>query len=322
MSTKTAYWRQNMKRKLPQQVIFCLATLILLSLLLACTAPPPPATPPEMVVTDQLGRQVSLKTTPRRIISLAPSNTEILFALGLAERVVAVTDFCNYPPEATEKPSIGGFSTPNIEEIIALSPDLVVATSIHDKKVIPQLEAQGITVVALNPKTIDEVLTAITLVGRITGAEEAAAAVVTPMQQRIKSITDKTKGLPPEQRPATLYILWHDPLMTAGAGTLPQALIDRAGGTNIGYEIKDYGDISLEAVIDADPAVIIAGIGHGTGADAPLQYAQNEPRLKDTTARRQGNIYAINSDLPSRGGPRIVDALEQFARFIHPEAFK
>ncbi len=302
--------------------ILTLMVALAVNLLPGCASAPEPAAPPETTITDQLGRAVSLNIVPQRIISLAPSNTEILFALGLADRVVAVTDYCNYPPEAKEKPSVGGFSTPNIEEIIALAPDLVLATSMHETEIIPQLEARGITVFALNPKTIDQVLAAISLVGRVAGAEPAAAGLIADLEPRTKSVTDRTQNLSAEQRPATLYIVWHDPLMTAGAGTLPQALIDRAGGTNIGYEIKDYGDISLEAVIDADPAVIIAGIGHGTGADAPLQYAQNEPRLKDTTARRQGNIYAINSDLPSRGGPRIVDALEQFARFIHPEAFK
>jgi len=292
------------------------------SLLPGCATAPEPATPPETTITDQLGRAVSLNAVPQRIISLAPSNTEILFALGLADRVVAITDYCNYPPEASAKPSIGGFSTPNIEEIIALAPDLVLATSIHETEIIPQLEARGITVFALNPKTIDQVLAAISLVGRVTGAEPAAAGLVAGLQPRISSVTDRTQNLSAEQRPATLYIVWHDPLMIAGTGTLPHTLIDRAGGTNIGHKIKDYGDISLEAVIDADPAVLIAGTGHGTGADAPFQYIQNEARLRDTTARQQDNIYAINSDLPGRGGPRIVDALEQFARFIHPEVFK
>ncbi len=311
-----------MKRKVLILAIMCLSSLILLNLLMACSSPPGPVPPGENEITDQLGRTVNFTPSPQRIISLAPSNTEILFALGLADRVVAVTDYCNYPPEAEEKPSIGGFSTPNIEEIIALSPDLILATSIHEKKIIPQLEARGITVFALDPKTIDEVLTAITLTGRVTGVEETASGMVSRLQLRIQAVTGRTESLPPEQRPATLYILWHDPLMTAGSGTLQNELMEQAGGTNIGRDIADYGDISLETVIAANPEVIIAGTGHGTGGDATFKFAQTETRLRDTLARQQGQVYAIDSDLTSRGGPRIVDGLEQLAAFINREIFR
>jgi iron complex transport system substrate-binding protein len=269
-----------------------------------------------------LGRAVKLDKIPQRIISLAPSNTEILFALGLAERVVAVTDYCNYPPEAKDKPSIGGFSTPNIEKVVALSPDLVLATSIHQKQVIPNLEQRGITVFALAPKTLDEVLEAITLAGKITGEEKEASKLVARMQTRIKAVTDKTSSLPEVQNPKVLYITWHDPLKTAGAETLHDELIRKAGGTNVARNLTGYAGITLEAVIDANPEVMIAGVGMGTGADAPLQFALTEPRLRNTDARLHNRIYAIDVDLAGRAGPRIVDALEQFAHYIHPELFK
>jgi iron complex transport system substrate-binding protein len=273
-------------------------------------------------VTDQLGRVVKLEKVPQRIISLAPSNTEIIFALGLEDRLVAVTDYCDYPPEAKDKPSIGGFSTPNIEEVISLSPDLILATSRHENKIIPHLEERGMTVFALNPKTMDEVMAAITLAGQVTGKEERALELVTDMQRRIKAMTDMTNGLPSEQRPKVCYLVWHDPPMSAGSGTLQGELIEKAGGTNIAQELTDYADLSLEEVIAADPQVMIAGVGHGSDETLTLQFFRTEPRLRDTEARLKGQIYGVDGNIVSRPGPRIVDGLEAIARFIHPEIFE
>ena len=317
-----------MKRKLYRWSVFYLVIAILLSIIMGC-APSPEAAPYPIEITDQLGRTVKLDSIPQRIISLAPSNTEILFALGLADKVVAVTDYCDYPPEAKEKPSIGGFSTPNIEEVIALSPDLIFATSIHEKRVIPQLEEKGVDVFVLDPETLDEVLAAITLVGEITGKKEEAAVLVADMQKRIKAVTDKTATMPMEQRPSTCYLVWHDPLMIAGYVTLQDELIEKAGGINIvsmlsshyATVLTDYAKVSLETFIAANPAVIIAGAGHGSGEGQTFQYAKTESRLRDTDARKNNRIYPIDANLASRPGPRIVEALEKFAQFIHPELF-
>ena len=311
-----------MKRKYRQICAIFLVSAIALVFSTSCASPPESEAPSPATIIDQLGRTVALDKPPQRIISLAPSNTEILYALGLADRVVAVTDYCNYPLEAKTKPTIGGFSTPNIEEIVAFSPDLILATSIHETKIIPQLEGKGLTVLALNPKTIDAVLEAILLTGRVTGVGENATELVDGMRQRIKAVTDRVAGLTPEQKMRTFYILWHDPLKTAGSGTLQDELIHKAGGTNIAQGLTDYANISLEVVIRDNPEVIIAGVGHGSGQDQTFQYAQTEPRLRDANARGNSRIYAIDSDLTSRPGPRIVEGLEQFAQFIHPELFK
>jgi iron complex transport system substrate-binding protein len=309
------------KGKLYRICTVFLVSTITLVVAASCVSPPESTSTSPTEVVDQLGRTVTLEEPPQRIISLAPSNSEILFALGLAGRVVAVTDYCNYPAEAEAKPTIGGFSTPNMEAIVALSPDLVLATSRHEAKIIPQLEDRGLNVLALNPETIDGVLEAIILTGMVAGVEERAAELVAGMRQRIESVTDKTDGLPPEQRLATCYVVWHDPLMTAGSGTLQDELIETASGLNIACDLTDYADISLEAVIAANPEVIIAGAGHGSGADQTFQFAKTEPRLRDTEARRHDRVYAVDADLASRPGPRIVEGLEEFARFIHPELF-
>ncbi len=311
-----------MKSKLCRLGVFYLVLAILLVLLAACASSPGETPPSAITVTDQLGRTVRLEEVPQRIISLAPSNTEILFALGLADRIVAVTDYCNYPPQAEEKPSIGSFSTPNIEEIVAHSPDLIVATSIHEKRVLPQLEDKGIAVFVLNPKTVDGVLEAITLAGKITGSEAEASRLVGEMQRRIKVVTDRTDGLSEEQKTRSFYLLWHDPLMTSGSGTLQNDLIVKAGGTNIAQNITGYGAISLEVVIASNPEVMMAGAGHGSGEGLTFRFIQTETRLSSVSASINNRLHAVDADLANRGGPRIVDALEQFAAFIHPELFK
>lgn len=299
----------------------CVAIFIaLLGLMAACT-PPAEETAPPGGVTDQLGRTVELDGVPQRIVSLAPSNTEILFALGLGERVVGVTEYCNYPEAAKDKEVIGGFSTVDLERVVTLSPDLILATGMHEDEALPALEKRGLTVFALVPTTFDEVLEAISLVGEITGKAEEAAGLVNDMKERISAVTEKTDGLSQDQRPRVFFITWHDPLMTPGSETRHDELIQMAGGINIARDLSGYADISLEAVIEANPEVIIAGVGMGTGEDLPAQFIRTEPRLGGTDARRNDRVYEIDTDLEGRPGPRIVDALEEFARFIHPELF-
>ncbi len=310
-----------MRSKICRLVMFSLVSAMSLSLLAACTPQLKEVKQSQIEITDQLGRTVKLDKTPQRIVSLAPSNTEILFALGLADKVVGVTDYCDYPPEAKEKPSIGGFSTPNIEEVVALSPDLILATSIHEDRVIPQLEQRGLAVLALAPKTLDEILASIKLVGEVTGEDEKASNLVTEMQSRIKAVTDKTDSLPENKRPAVFYLTWHDPLKTSGQGTLHNELIQKAGGRNIFPEVIGTKSVDLESIIARNPQVMIAGIGMASGEDKPFQYLKTESRLKNTEAAKNGRIYGIDLDLSGRAGPRIVDGLERFAKCIHPEIF-
>jgi len=295
---------------------------MLVSLIMACAPPDEDTVSFQIEVEDQMGRVVKLEKFPERIISLAPSNTEILFALGLGDKLVGVTDFCDYPPEAQEKPKIGGFSTPNIEEVVALSPDLILAAQRHEAEIIPALEGRGLTVFAVDPRSFDEILEAITLVGEITGQEEEAFQLVTEISNRIKAVTDKTDDLPQSQRLRVFYMTWDDPLMTAGGDTWHEELIVKAGGINIFQDLTGgHVSVSLETVIVANPQVIITGAGMGTGGDKPLQFALNEPRLAGVDARINNRVYTVPTDLSGRAGPRIVEALELFAKCIHPEIF-
>jgi iron complex transport system substrate-binding protein len=277
------------------------------------------ATNGSIQVTDQLGRAVFLNGTPQRIISLAPANTEILFELGLGDKIVGVTSYCNYPAEALEKEMVGGFSTPDIEKIIALDPDVIFVAPIHEAEVIPQLENLGLTVIALTPETIDETYDAIELVGTVTGAQEASASLIEDMRSSINDVTSLVANLSDEERPTVFYIVWHDPLMTAGGDTLPGQLIELAGGNNIFANLSDYPTISIESLLYGEPQVIIAGTGMGSGADAPLQWVQDESRLQGTEALKEGKVFSINTDLTGRFGPRIVDALYEMLWLIHPD---
>jgi len=307
-----------------------LLILSMLSVLLGACKPaaeePAPDAETQMLpleVTDQAGRVVSIDKIPEKIISIAPGNTEIIYALELQDRLVGVTEHCDYPEAVKDKLKIGGFSTVDIEKVVEIQPDLILAANIHQDEVIPRLEGLGLTVLTLDPKTIDEVLQAINLIGKLTGKKDEASQLVTEMKTRIKLITDRTAPLSDSQRPRVFYILWHDPLMTAGSGTRIHELIAKAGGINIARDLaSDYPTISLEAVILANPQIIIAGSGHGTGKDLPYQFALTETRLKDVDAQQNARVYEIDGDLTSRPGPRIVDGLEKFAEFIHPELFK
>jgi len=290
---------------------------LVLIFLVACG--PANSTAPGAVL-DDLGRSVDIEEIPQRIVSLAPSNTEILFALGLGEKVVGVTEYCNYPPEALDKEKVGGYSTPDIEKIIALQPDLILASSIHAKELIPALEQRGLTVFALEPKSIDGILEDIRMVGKIAGKGKEASELVTQMENRIKVITDQTKDL--EERPRVFYITWHDPLFSVGSETIIQELIEKAGGVNIFWDITGHKTVDLEPVIFRNPEVMIACTGHGEAEGKPFNWAKTgEPRLRVTEAYKNDRIYQINADLVNRSGPRIVEALEWFAYFIHPEIF-
>jgi len=296
--------------------------VVILSLFAACTAPAEEAAPSPIEVTDHAGRVVTIERMPEKIISLVPSITEVVYALGLEDKLVGVTKYCNYPEAAKDKPIIGGYSSVDLEKVVEIQPDLILATRIHRAEVIPELERLGLTVLDLYPTTLDEVMEAITLVGKCTGKEDEASQLVTEIRDRISAITSETVNLTEAQRPRVFYVQWHDPLKTAGSGNRIHELIELAGGTNIAQDLSGISvTISLEAVIGANPEVIVAGVGMAAGEDSPLQLALTEPRLKGVDARINKQVYGMDNDLINRAGPRIADALELLAKMIHPEIF-
>ena len=289
-----------------------LATLLSIVLVLAaCTTPV--ETPPQYVV-DDLGRLVAVNGTPQRIISLAPSNTEILFALGLGDEVVAVTMYCDYPAEALDKEKVGDYYGPDIEKIIALQPDLILATDFHRFDLIPALEQQGFAVYAVAPQTLDDVLESIQKIGEITGREAEASQLVNGMRSKIEEIEEQTKEL--EQKPSVLYMTWHDPMWTVGRNTWIDELINMAGGMNIFSENFEGGAmVQIEWVVLLDPEIIIT-------SEWSYDWALNATELASTNASQTGRIYTFDDDLAQRPGPRLIQGLDWFAYLIHPGIFE
>lgn len=291
------------------------AVVVLVAVLSVCiwaaTKPSGQTSQLSMTITDDLGREITIFGTPERIVSLAPSNTEILFALGLGDKVAGVTAYCDYPPEAAQKEKVGGYSTINIEKVVALNPDLILASGGVQEEVVEQLEGLGVTVVALWPDNLDGILHDITLVGDITGVKDTADALTENLRQRIENIVNAVENA---SKPEVFYVVWDEPLMTAGQGTFPDDLITRAGGVNIGADAgTSYLIYSLEVLVQQNPSVIILSHGKTPADMASLAGWQ------DLTAVRENKVFTIDPDITSRPGPRIVDGLEQMARYIHPE---
>lgn len=261
-----------------------------------------------LTVTDDFGRNVTIHGVPERIISLSPANTEILFAIGAGDRVVGVTEYDNYPAEAEAPPKIGGFSTVSIEKVVALMPDFVLGSSQSGKKTVERLSELGIPVVVLNPKSVSAILLDIKLVGRVTGEEENASAVVSDIKWRLEAIKDQTLNV--KKRPKVALVTWYDPLWVAAKGTVQNELLEIAGGENAFSDRKGWVTVSLEELIDRNPDVIIVSIGHGVAGRKPYDDIMNETRLKVVGAVKNGRVYTIDADIMSREGPRIVNATE------------
>jgi iron complex transport system substrate-binding protein len=311
------------------------AGLIFLSLILAVTVIIAPficsneepgkakkTTAESVNIIDGLGREVIVEKEPQKIVSLAPSNTEILFDLGLGDRVCGVTEYCDYPAEALTKERVGGYSNVDVEKVVAINPDLILAEDLHKAEVIPALEKLGFTVVALVPHNLKEIADSIKLIGMITDTEERADQIVDDMEQRVKAITDVTGGLGEEKKIKVLYVIWHEPIRSVGINTGIHELIEKAGGINIaGFAGEGWPTISLEEIISINPQVVIVNVEDYEGGDVSLQAILKDSRLAGVDAFINGRVYGINADLTNRPTPRIVEGLELIARMIHPELF-
>jgi iron complex transport system substrate-binding protein len=299
-------------------LVLCLIIVSVLVSLPGCQATN--ETPVPVSIIDDLGRSVQINTAPQRIISLAPSNTEILFALGLEDKIVGVTSYCNYPEAAKSKPQVSGFSQVDVEKVVAQQPDLVLASDIHKADVIPALEKLEIKVLAIKPATLEAVMKDIQLAGNITGKTQTATDLVSSLQKRINAVADKTANLSAAEKPRVFYVTWHDPIYTAGSNTMINDLINKTGGANIASDLSGYATITLETVVQRNPQVIVVMSSMGA-KNTSFDYIKSEPRLQATDAIKNQHIYLINSDIFGRTTPRIVDGLEELAKLTHPELF-
>lgn len=286
------------------------------------TGPAPISTTFPMAVIDDLGQTINLDKVPQRIISLSPSNTEILFALGLGDKVVGDTIYDDYPAAAVDKPHVGGYSDIDLEKVVSLVPDLILAEDIDKPDITPALEKMGYQVYTLVPHNLDEIVESVLTIGRLTGTSSQAKSIASDMQARIKVVTDKTAGLKDNQKPRVLFIIWHDPIMSSGTDTPSFDLIEKAGGISVAPEETGFPTISLESVLAANPQVVICNVDPAyDGGDAPLIFFRTEPRLRGIAAAMSGKIYGINASLVNRPVPRIIQGLEWMAAMVHPELF-
>jgi iron complex transport system substrate-binding protein len=266
---------------------------------------------------DMVGREVELDEPPRRIISLAPSLTEILYALGAGDAVVGVTDYATYPPEVEIKPSVGGGINPNLEVIVALKPDLIfVSADANRWDTITQLEQLQIPVFGIKPVGIEGVFASIDKVGQVLGGKREAEELVAGMRRRMAIVSEKVKGL---ARPKVLYVIWIDPLIVAGGGTVINGLIDVAGGTNV-VRIPGFSRYSLEQVLVHEPDVIVLALDGGVPEDR--EVLRRLPGWREMRAVREGGVRVIDANLINRPGPRIVEAAEFLAGLLHPGVFR
>jgi iron complex transport system substrate-binding protein len=266
----------------------------------------------QITVTDDLGRTVTLPRPAQRVVSLAPSITESLFAIGAGAQVAGVTAYCNYPPAAALKPRIGGMTTPSIESIIALHPDLVLISmegNLRDDY--SRIMDIRVPVVVSNPRTLEDIYRSLAMLGRLTGKNDSASRVVAALRKRQNHILHPA----PSHSVPTLLFVSLQPLIAAGNGTFINELLRSAGGLNLAAQTGfTYPTLSREAVIGYNPDVVLVSSDVVPSTDAMIALYPEWSRL---SAVRNGRIHRIDADIISRPGPRAVDGLQLLFSLLH-----
>lgn len=288
----------------------CIAILIIVLSLAVCALPVSAAS-----ITDDAGTTVTLNVTPERIVSLSPSNTEILAALGLTDRIVGVTDVCDYPPEVKDIPRIGGYSAISIEKVAAARPDIVIASDKTSQETIRRFEELGLPVIVIAPKNVDHVIRDIRLVGKITGTENRAEELATSLIRRMEAAA----SAPDITSPTVVHVVYYKPLYISGNTTMQDDIITRAGGVNVFADRSGWSTVSLEEFLLANPDIIIVSGGGGMDAserDVIREEFMTNSQYASLSAVRNNRVYAIDADIISRPGPRVADAAEQVSGII------
>lgn len=299
------------------------ALLLAAAALAGCSAPAekPAEKPAEsekaafpVTVTDDADRSVTVDAAPERIVSLAPGNTEILFALGLGDKVVGVTSYDDYPAEVKDIEKVGDFAGPNMEAVAAADPDLVLATSGVQADVIAKLEELGATVLAIDPTSLDGLYEDIEEIGAVTGTATEAEALVADMRADGKEIAE----IVADREPVKVFVeIGQNPLFTVGEGTLIDELLTAAGGDNV-VTSNGYVPYSAEELVKADPAVYMAT--HSSASD--IASIGKRAGYAELQAVKSGRVVILDDNLTSRPGPRIMEGLRLIAEGLHPDAFE
>ena len=276
--------------------------------------------------TDAMGVSVTLDRAPRRIVSLAPSTTECAFAVGLGDRIVGVTRFCDYPTEARAKPKVGGYRDVSVEKIVALEPDLLLATRGNPRDAIGQLRRLGVRVFTFETQRLDDVLRCLTVLGRLSGETRGAAQAAERLRQDIAQVRERLGDLAPEDRPGVFFGGYAPPFFSPGRDTYLNDLIELAGGQNIAADsIVRWPQLSLEKIVAANPDVIVCGFSHRdkTPQDAKtaLERFRSRKAWRRVAAVQNARVYVVEHDPFMRPTPRLGHALRVLAACLHPDKF-
>ena len=266
-------------------------------------------------VTDIKGRSIALDKIPQRIVSLSPSTTEILFALGAGDRVVGATNYCDYPEEAKKVEKIGDYDEPNMELIRKVQPDVVLAGHVKEETA-EALEKMGIPVFFFSSRRRHTRYHSIKLVGQVTGTAAEAEAIVNGMKSKIAEIQTKYKD---KEKPRVFYLVWKDPLFTAGSKTFINDVIKAAGGINVAEKVEGWANYSAEEMIKDNPDMLIAAL-HSTDEGMTKEDLSGDRLFSLLECVKQGKVHIMPDDnIISRPGPRIVQAIEDMSKVLHGE---
>jgi len=274
---------------------------------------------PTKIVTDETGRRVAIPADVKRVVSLAPNLTETIYALGLEERLAGDTDYCDTPPAAKLKPHVGGAQNPSLEAIVALHPDLVLATtSINRIETVDGLAKVGIAVYTTDPQTVRGMLESTARIAGLMGAEAHGSALVGKLQARLDAVSARLADVPLVH---ALFVVWEDPLITIGQNTFIADAMRWAGAESVILSQQKWPHISFEEVVRLQPEYIVFANNHaGFGAEE-LGALRSREAWKQLRAVELGHIAVISEEI-NRPSPGLVDAIEQLAREVHPEAFR
>lgn len=270
-------------------------------------------------VTDGIRRQIHVPDDPVRVVALAPSITEIIFALGQEHRLVGVSQFSDFPPEALRLPHVGSYIKPDLERIISLNPDICIAVKDgNPRAVADRLESFRIPVYAVDPLDLGAVMTMVLQIGDLLNAGDQAQIIVTGMKSRIDGVRELLKKT--EQRPGVFFQIGFSPIVSVGKGTFIHELIQMAGGRNLCADYASYPRLSREQVVALLPDVLVITTMHrNVSVD---QVKAEWAGWSQIPAVRDSRIAVVDSNIFDRPTPRQVDALEQLVRIIHPKLFK
>jgi iron complex transport system substrate-binding protein len=294
--------------------------------LCVCAAPAYAQTAPEISppspafreVTDETGRTVQVPQPVRRIVSLVPSLTETVYALGLQDNLVGDTDYCDYPPEAQKKTKVGGIMNPSLEEIVALHPDLVLMAKGPNRiETVHSLDSLGIASYGTDPHTVDEIMTSVKKLANVLGAPEAGASVASDMRHRLEDLHQRLGSRAAKR---VLFVVWTQPLISVGKDTFIADALRHAGAVPIVDSEQDWPQVSLEEIVRLQPEFLVFAASHSEEASREIERLDTLPgwQILEAVSNRR---YAVISEAVNRPAPRIVSAIEELARQLHPDAF-